>query len=160
MSDAERRGRPLETYREYLRLLARMQLNPKLQRELDPSDIVQKTLLKAHEKEEQFRGKTDGERAAWLRTILAHEIADAMRRFGRRGRDREQSLEAALGESSARLEAWLASERSTPSQKLIRQERLLEMVEATGQLPEDQRVAAQVKSHNGPLVTRSLRADV
>ena len=51
----------------------------------------------------------------------------------------------ALGESSARLEAWLASERSTPSQKLIRQERLLEMVEAMGDLPEDQRVALELR---------------
>ena len=61
-----------------------MTLDPACGR-IDPSDLVQQTLLKAHEKRDQFRGKTDAERAAWLRAILADQIADALRRFGRQG---------------------------------------------------------------------------
>jgi RNA polymerase sigma-70 factor, ECF subfamily len=141
--------RPLESYREYLRLLARMQLGSASRGDLDPSDIVQQTLLRAHEKADQFRGRTDAERAAWLRTILATQIADALRRLGRRQGDRVQSLESALEQSSARLDAWLASERSSPSRKLVDQETLLEMVRAMAELPEDQRTALELRHLKG-----------
>lgn len=70
----ESSNRPLESFREYLRLLARMNMDPRLQARIDPSDLAQQTLLKAHEKQGQFRGKTDAERAAWLRTILANQM--------------------------------------------------------------------------------------
>ncbi len=59
--------RALEHYVDYLRLLARLHIDPRLRGRLDPSDVVQQTLLIAHEKMAQFRGKTHAELAAWLR---------------------------------------------------------------------------------------------
>jgi RNA polymerase sigma-70 factor (ECF subfamily) len=142
-------ARPLESYCRYLRLLARLNLDPRLRGKIDPSDIVQQTLLKAHEKQDQFRGTTDAERAAWLRTILAHQIADALRRLGRQGRDRERSLDEALERSSTRLDVWLAAEQSSPSQNQERQERLLLMVAMLAQLPEEQRTALELRHLQG-----------
>ena len=69
--DAKASGWALEPYRDYLRLLARMQMSRQLQAQLDASDVVQLTLLKAHEKIGQFRGQTEAELAGWLRRILA-----------------------------------------------------------------------------------------
>jgi len=73
----EEPGRPLEQFREYLSLLARLQVGPGPNGQVDPSDLVQQTLLKAHENRDQFRGTTDAERAAWLRAILANQVRDA-----------------------------------------------------------------------------------
>src|SRR5918911_3955623 len=100
---ADDSGPSLEKFREYLRVLARLQLDPRLQGKLDPSDLVQEALLKAHQRREQFRGHTDAEMGAWLRQILANTLTDAVRRFAGEGRDvgRERSLEEALEQSSA-----------------------------------------------------------
>jgi RNA polymerase sigma-70 factor (ECF subfamily) len=140
---------PLEHYREYLRLLARLQLDPRLRGQLDPSDIAQQTLLKAHERFDQFRGQSDEELRAWLRAILARTLVDAVRKFGRQKGDRAQSLEAALEQSSARLEVFLASEESSPHDKALRAERLLGLAEALGRLPEDQRTAVELRYLSG-----------
>jgi RNA polymerase sigma-70 factor (ECF subfamily) len=102
-------GQSLERYRDYLLLLARIQLDRGLQAKLDPSDLVQESLLKAHRNWGQFRGRTEAELAAWLRAILARHLADVSRKFGSRAGVRERSLEAALEQSSARLEAWLSA---------------------------------------------------
>ena len=83
---------------------------------IDPSDIVQQTLMEAFAKRDQFRGTTSEEHAAWLRRILARNVADALRAQGRQKRDvsRERSLEQQMEESSARLGDWLAREQATP----------------------------------------------
>src|SRR5438067_13788033 len=96
----------LERCRDYLLLLARLQLDPGLRSVLDPSDVVQQTLLKAHAKRDQFRGGSEGELLAWLRTILAHHLADLARKHARRLQGRERSLAGAIEDSSLRLERW------------------------------------------------------
>lgn len=151
MAKQEGSQRPLEDYREYLRVLARLQLDPRLRGKLDPSDVVQEALLKAHEKREQFRGKTEEERAAWLRSILANTLIDVARKYGAQGRDvaAERSLEAALHESSARLEKLLADDTSSPEQNAVREEELLRLASGLAQLPDDQRTALELKHLSG-----------
>jgi RNA polymerase sigma-70 factor, ECF subfamily len=128
--EAEAPGRPLEEYHDYLRLLARLHLDERLRSKLDASDVVQQTLLKAHERRHQFRRRTEAELTAWLRQILAHTLTDIARRFGAGIRD--VALERSLEDSSARLEGWLAADHSSPSGQAQRNEQLLRLARALG----------------------------
>jgi len=138
-------------FAEYLRLLARLQLDPRLRGKLDASDVVQQTLLQAHEHREQFRGRSDAELVGWLRAILANTLAASVRRYAAEGRDlrRERSLEASLAESSARLEGWLAAEQSSPSERVMRHEELVRLADALARLPEDQRQVIELHHLKG-----------
>jgi RNA polymerase sigma-70 factor (ECF subfamily) len=141
----------LERYRAYLRLLARLHLDPRVQGKLDPSDIVQQTLLQAHQAWEQFRGTEEAELVAWLRQILARNLGHIVRDFGRARRDvrRECSLEAALEESSVRLESWLVDEQSSPSQRAERKEQAVRLANVLAKLPETQREAIVLQYWQG-----------
>src|ERR1700722_1203675 len=142
-SEPETAQRPVEDYRDYLHLLARLQLDPRLRGKLDASDVVQQTLVKAHQNQKQFRGRTAGEQAGWLRRILANTLIDAARKF-QRELALERDLTHGIEQSSARLEAWLAAEQSSPSEIAARQEQLLHLARALAQLPEDQRLVVEM----------------
>ena len=143
--------RPLEAYREYLQTLARLQISADMRAKLDPADVVQQTLLAACRAEHQFRGKTGADQAAWLRKILATTLAQELRKFRRSKRSvsSERSLNDALDDSSHRLEAWLATDRSSASHKAIQHEELLQLTAALEELPDDQRHAVELKHLHG-----------
>ncbi len=97
--------------------------------------------MDAFAKRDQFRGTTEAELAAWLREILKHNLADALRHQRRDKRDvrRERSLEDGIDASFSRTQDWLAAVQSSPSQKAVKQEDLLRLSEALTKLPEAQR---------------------
>jgi RNA polymerase sigma-70 factor (ECF subfamily) len=106
-------GELLELYRAYLRQVARVHLNPRLNPKADASDLVQETFLDAHRDFDHFRGEDDAELRAWLRRLLLNNAANFFRRF-RPGGKRSVELEVSL--ASARLAALIAWEVSlTPS---------------------------------------------
>ncbi len=149
--EPNRPGAALEHFRSYLLLLARARLAPRLRAKLDASDVVQQTLLEAHRDLAQFRGQGTAAQAAWLRQILARNLANAARDLGRARRDvaRERSLQAALDESASCLEQWLAAEQSSPSQQAERHERAVRLAEALAGLPEAQREAVVLRHWEG-----------
>jgi RNA polymerase sigma-70 factor (ECF subfamily) len=141
----------LPEYRDYLLLLARAQIGVRLQGKLDASDLVQQTLLEAHRDRDQFRGRTGGDLAAWLRRILARNLANAARDLGREKRrlSREQSLEQELEQSSLRLEGCLAGAGLSPSEAATRNEQLLRLASALWGLPAAQREAVELRHLHG-----------
>jgi RNA polymerase sigma-70 factor (ECF subfamily) len=133
----------LERFRAYLRLLARMQMGIRWQAKLGESDLVQQTLMEAYRTLDQFRGQGEAELAAWLRSILAHQLAHAVRDLGRTRRDvsRERSLEQALERSSACLASWLAADGPSISDQAAHNEQVVRLAQAMERLPEAQREA-------------------
>jgi RNA polymerase sigma-70 factor (ECF subfamily) len=133
--------RLLDSYRNYLRLLARTGLDASLQGKADPSDLVQDALLRASQRFGQFRGASDGELAGWLRQILARCLADLVRRYhtGARRAGREQSLDQLLDRSSQAMERVLATESSSPSGSAQRRDLGVVLSDALAQLSEDHR---------------------
>src|SRR5262249_38392295 len=94
----------------------------------------------------QFRARTEAELVAWLRAILARAVANELGKFRLAKRDvaLERSLEAAVEESSARLEAWLAADQSSPSAQAAFNEQSLALARALERLPEDQREGVEL----------------
>jgi RNA polymerase sigma-70 factor (ECF subfamily) len=139
-------GFEAEEYREYLRLLARPRILGALARRLEPSDVVQETLLNAHRARGNFRGKTEAEFRAWLRTILANVVAQEGRRQGaeKRNAGYVRSLQESIDLSGNRLEQMIQGTTPTPSQCVAKGEALARFLAGMKQLPEDQHEAVRL----------------
>jgi RNA polymerase sigma-70 factor, ECF subfamily len=150
--DVSALGQLLELYRNYLALMARLQVGRRLQGKVDAADIVQETFLEAHRDFTQFRGQTEGEVVAWLRRILASNLANLVRHYyGTQRRDihLERELNRELDESWAALDEGLIARQSSPSHQAARREQAVILVDALQQLPEDYREAIVLRHLEG-----------
>ncbi|MBX7073032.1 MAG: sigma-70 family RNA polymerase sigma factor [Pirellulales bacterium] len=151
----------LEQYRGYLRLLASQQIAARFRGKLDPSGIVQDTLFEAHRELAGGLVVPSAERLAWLRKILANNLADEVRKITADKRDvgREVSLQQAIEQSSQRLEQWLARDLA-PGAPAELAEQVLQLVAALARLPEAQREAVALHYWSGlPLAEIAQRLD-
>src|SRR5712692_9949230 len=137
----------LEPFRSYLEVLARVHLDTRLRGKLDPADVVQQALLRAHAAWPEMKNPDQPALAAWLRRILARTLADVVKHYDRdkRAVDLERSLEADLDRSSSGLAGWLAADQTSPSQVAVRNEELLRLADALAALPEPQREVVVLK---------------
>lgn len=145
-------GSLLELYRNYLRLLARIEIGRRLQGKLDASDLVQETFTEAHRNFGLFRGAGEPQLVSWLRQILAAKVANLVRHyFGTQGRDVrvERELAAALDNSSRVLGHELAASLTSPSQAAARREQAVLLADALNRLPEDYRDVIVLRNLEG-----------
>jgi RNA polymerase sigma-70 factor (ECF subfamily) len=132
----------IDRYRPLLRLQARqLRLDAQLKRLWDSSDLVQDAYCRAVAKFDQFRGTSEGELVVWLQRMLENIVRDKIKAAQRQKRDvgRLQSLEQLVEDSSIRLDAFLAAQQSSPSERAERAEMLVRAAAAVEELPEDQR---------------------
>jgi len=155
-------GQLLEHYRNYLGMLARLQVGRRLQGKVDPSDVVQETFLEAHRDFGQFHGGTERELAAWLRQILATNIANLVQRYwGTRRRNvrLERDLAEEMDRSSQVLVRGLIARQCSPSQQAARREEAVLLADALEQLSADYRevlVLRHLEEHSFPEVARRM----
>lgn len=125
--------------RNYVDLMARTQIEGWMRAKVDASDLVQQTLLEAHRGFDAFRGETEAEWLAWLRTILSHNTHDFIRRYKRTDK-RNVQQEVRLGLTGADGESFSfdpQGDTPTPSQILSEKERELALADAIAQLSTD-----------------------
>ena len=136
----------LEQYREYLALIARVLSETETPTvRWIPSDVAQEALLKAHQMVHQCKGKTEAEFRAWLRTILLNTLKDQCRPSRTETECQAGALlEAAIEQSSSRLEEWLGDSSSGPEAQMMKEELLDQIARAINQLPENQRTAVEL----------------
>jgi RNA polymerase sigma-70 factor (ECF subfamily) len=125
--------------RNYLGLMARTQVEGRLRARVDPSDLVQQTMLEAYRSFQRFNGATEGEWLAWLKQILNHNATDFVRyhQTGKRQAAKEVHLGNPADSSAGDGLANLADSVETPSQELMRKERELQIADAIAQLAPD-----------------------
>ena len=118
---AEALGQVLQLYRNYLTILATTQLDRRLRRRVNPSDLVQDAMLAAYGDFGKFQGCSERELLAWLRQILInclHHVIETHLRAKMRDMRREISVEevgAALDRSACNFIQTLTDRGPSPS---------------------------------------------
>jgi RNA polymerase sigma-70 factor, ECF subfamily len=153
--DRESLDRLLDSYSGYLHVLSRAQLDKRIQHRVDPSDIVQETLMEAHRGIANFRGVELHEFTGWLRQVLVHNIANAVgthMRAAKRSVHREQlfaSLSASMDQSHQSLSALAAGHSRSPASEADHQETLSELAKALEQLSANHRTVIVLRHLEG-----------
>jgi RNA polymerase sigma-70 factor (ECF subfamily) len=135
--------------RDYLRVVARAQVETWLQAKVDPSDLVQQTLLEAHRDFVRFEGRTGGQWLAWLRRILSHNSADFVRHYrgtAKRQARREVPLRSGGDSSEFRPGIEPAASVESPSQQMMRKDGQVQLAAAMAHLTADHREVIMLRN--------------
>jgi RNA polymerase sigma-70 factor (ECF subfamily) len=143
--DREALGQALEACRGYLLLIARQELEPRLQAKGGASDLVQQTFLEAQRDFAGFQGTTQEALLAWLRRLLLNNLANFRRDYRRRKRRVSREVALPGSESSDRREGGLPGSTPTPSVLALRDEQTQALERALQRLPEDYRRVIQLR---------------
>jgi len=92
--------------RNYLLLVANAEIKPSIRSKFCGSDIVQQSMLEAHQAISSFRGTTECELKAWLKKIVLSNLIDETRRY-QQTRKRDTSREISVD--------WRAQPLSQPN---------------------------------------------
>lgn len=147
-------GELLNPFRRILRRRAAQRLQLQLTAKEWPSDIVQDTYLSAVQGFSEFRGSTEKELYAWLRTILERETSNCQRYYyeGKR----RVSLEVPLDQQSEEFDFKnaLVASGSSPAFDTMRGEQARSVQAAMDQLPDLYREVVQLHVwHNLPFAS-------
>lgn len=134
-------------------MLAHRYLSEQLRRRIDPADIVQVTFLEAKRDLHAFRGETPAEFAGWLRGMLKNNVASALSHhvMTQKRSTKKEVHAGGEGDNSSR-QNWihqLPGGKTSPSGIVVRQEAVVEMMNALHELPETQAEAIRLRYMEG-----------
>ena len=130
----------LMRYESWLKILANLEIDSRFCGKFSASDAVQQTLLEAWKDWDRFRGSEEPQRLAWLRQILAHQLAHLARHYaGTQKRDvtREVALQESLATSASRFGKMIPADLTTASVRAEAREQQLLLADVLQRLPED-----------------------
>jgi RNA polymerase sigma-70 factor (subfamily 1) len=136
-------------YRNYLRMVVRTGLGPKLRERVELSDVVQEALVEVVRQFPQFTGQNEAALVGWLRRLVGQKLADLGRyhsRAKRTGSGSDVPLDAPYdaaagggglnaGEGGGRLLDMLALSQTSPSEAASRRELIVLLADALADLP-------------------------
>ena len=158
--DGAARQQLLDRYRDYLRRMVAVRLDRRLAARVDVSDVVQETLVEAARRLDDYLRERPIPFYGWLRQLAGERIVDAHRRHVTTQR-RSVTLEhreLELPDASAdQLVRRLFAADTSPSNRMIRQERHERLKEALASLPQRDREVL-VMRHLEQLSTSEIAA--
>ena len=141
LGDANAREQLFGACRSFVAVMARIHLHRRLQGKVDPSDLVQQSMLEAHRGLVEFHGQTTEEWLAWLKQIVQHNAVDMDRHYrGANRRDLRKERSMSITNSYGSLVEWSPVDPGpSPSQVYSKAEKELKVAAAIEELPDDYR---------------------
>lgn len=145
---SEALGELCSLYRNYLRMVVRTGLGPRLRERVELSDVVQEALVEVVRQFPQFTGQNEAALVGWLRRLVGQKLADLGRYHSRAKRagdgaalplDAPWDVANGGGEADgggARLLDMLALSQTSPSEAASRRELTVLLADALEDLPE------------------------
>ena len=131
----------IESVRTYLLLVATKETSPQLRAKVAASDVVQDACLLAHRRFETFRGSTEAELRAWMRTVLLNSLSDSRKKFLSSKR-REVAREI----NSLEQEKLIHSPDLTPKSAALAREERQQLQHAMEQLSDNHRDVLRLRN--------------
>jgi RNA polymerase sigma-70 factor (ECF subfamily) len=142
---AEALGELCSLYRNYMRMVVRTGLGPKLRERVELSDVVQEALVEVVRQFPQFTGQNEAALVGWLRRLVGQKLADLGRyhsRAKRSGDSPDVALDAAIDPAGAadssggggKLLDMLALSQTSPSEAASRRELTVLLADAVAGL--------------------------
>jgi RNA polymerase sigma-70 factor (ECF subfamily) len=133
--DQQALGELLEQYRDRMRRMVALRLDPRLQGRVDPSDVIQEGYIDAAQRLDEYARDRSAPFYIWLRFLVGQRIAEQHRRhLGARVRDAGREVSLYRGPmpeaSTAALAAQLLGKLTSPSEMAIRAERKIRLQQA------------------------------
>ncbi len=145
--ETEALGELCTLYQNYLRMLVRSGLGPRLRERVELSDVVQEVLVEVVRRFPQFTGQNDAAVVGWLRRLVGQKLADLARYHCRAKRgggvvampmDVVPESGGSAGEDSGRLLDRLALSQTSPSQVVSKREQFDLLADALAALAEQE----------------------
>jgi len=146
LGSADALGSLLQTFRQYLAIIAEHGLRGDMQAKVDRSDVVQETFLEAQRDFASFRGRGRDQFEAWLRRLLLNNLLNERRKY-RDTQKRDSKSELPLDRCDTQQQMQLVSADTSPTQRAVRNEETARLEQAMSTLPAHYREIILLRNH-------------